>query len=388
MNKLSDEKIYELYDKIGSKRAVSKELNMPRSTVRAAIERFEEKNNVAKEQKKSALELKNYKLTKQVSELKSELTRANDQRLNASMVKEFIIGLNSDSIKNEKWEVLKNNNSSTPTPHLMLSDLHWGEVVDPNQVANLNTYNIEVAKQRLKTCVQRYIHVICDKFNNGKHDVVYVHLNGDILSGNIHEELAETNDVPIGLAFISVQQELIKILNTLVDKFGKVHVISTHGNHSRLNKKYRHKDGVYNNLDYLLGVMLQKWFEDDDRFNFVISESQSIDFTVNGTEYRQTHGNQFRGGAGFLGCLAPITRGEHKMRIATQSYKEPYQKLLVGHFHTSLFLPRVIANGSLVGFNEYAYDNDFPFDYPKQVGWFTDRELGSVTPIEIRCDLM
>ena len=47
--------------------------------------------------------------------------------------------------KPPKWTKRKNQQKAKGIPTLFLSDWHWGEVVDPEEINHLNEYNVEIA---------------------------------------------------------------------------------------------------------------------------------------------------------------------------------------------------------------------------------------------------
>lgn len=54
---------------------------------------------------------------------------------------------------------------------------------------------------------------------------------------------------------------------------------------------------------------------------------------------------QFRGGDGFIGCLVPIVRGDHKKRARNNRVDQGYDTLLLGHWHQLIQLQRLIVEG-------------------------------------------
>jgi hypothetical protein len=50
--------------------------------------------------------------------------------------------------------------------------------------------------------------------------------------------------------------------------------------------------------------------------------------------------------------------------------------MVIGHFHTLMQLPHLIVNGSLKGYDEYAYQGNFTFEVPAQALWITHPERG------------
>ncbi len=59
----------------------------------------------------------------------------------------------------------------------------------------------------------------------------------------------------------------------------------------------------------------------------------------------------------------------------------------MGHFHQLMYLQGIIMNGSLKGYDEYAYTNNFGFERPQQALWITTPERGVTTKMEVHCDL-
>ena len=77
-----------------------------------------------------------------------------------------------------------------------------------------------------------------------------------------------------------------------------------------------------------------------------------------------------------IGALGPIIRGDHKKRSRNAQISMEYDTLLLGHWHQYIHLTRLIVNGSLKGYDEYAYTNNFPFEKPQQALWLTHPKYG------------
>jgi hypothetical protein len=89
-----------------------------------------------------------------------------------------------------------------------------------------------------------------------------------------------------------------------------------------------------------------------------------------------SHGDQFRGGDGMIGALGPIIRGDHKKRSRNAQIDLEYDTLILGHWHQYIHMRRLIVNGSLKGYDEYAYGNNYPFEPPTQALWMTHPKYG------------
>lgn len=259
---------------------------------------------------------------------------------------------------------------------LFISDAHLDEVVRPEEVEGYNAYNRKIAGLRLKSTVEKTIMLSRDYFTGLKYDGMQLIFGGDMLSGIIHEELAETNeDTALGSLDYWLDP-IATAISTLVEEFGLLHVVGVVGNHPRLSRKPRHKLQVRDNLDWLLLRMLARQFKDFDNVTWHIPESPDADFAVYGTRFRLTHGSQFRGGSGIAGMLSPLLLGQHRKTRRAQVMGRPFDQLLMGHWHQYFAGKGLIVNGSIKGYDEFASDNNFEPEPPAQALWVVTPENG------------
>ena len=215
--------------------------------------------------------------------------------------------------------------------------------------------------------------------------IVYV-LGGDMTSGDIHEELMATNEKEIMPTIINLFGVLIWCISTLADEFGNVFVPCVSGNHGRNTHKIRNKGRNFTSFDWLLYQFLAKHFENDKRVQFLIPDGSDAYYSIFGHRYLLTHGDQFRGGDGVIGALGPIIRGDHRKRSRNAQIDMSYDTMIIGHWHQLIQLERLIVNGSLKGYDEYAYSNNFGFEPPRQAMWLTHPEHGITFSIPIYVD--
>jgi hypothetical protein len=260
-------------------------------------------------------------------------------------------------------------------PTLMLSDLHFGEVVFANQVNGVNSYNTETAKRRLKRVVSGAVRLLRQTLAPGHFGGMVVILGGDMVEGVIHDEIRDTVDETVMQAVITLHDELVPHLKGLCDEFGQLHVPCVAGNHGRLDRKPRQKNGPALNFDWLLYQFLARTVGNDpkykERIHFQIPDGCECSYRVHGIRYMLTHGDAFKGGNGITGPLLPWMRGSLKASKAYSSMRMPFDVMVIGHFHQLRYLKSVIVNGSLVGWNEYAAKNHFDFEPPAQALWLT-----------------
>lgn len=305
---------------------------------------------------------------KQLRDLEDQIKRMQKEL----KVHEFI---DTSDIKVPNWMCkTTKDHGLTGTPTLFLSDLHWGEYVDPDQIGGVNTYSMQIAKERLQQTVSTTVDLLKTYIAKPNYPGIVVALGGDLFSGDIHEELSETNEATTMESFLDLQGNLMRALTILADEFGHVFVPVVVGNHGRTSRKPRAKGAVKTNFDWLLGKQLELGLKHDKRITFRVSESLDTQYKIYGTRYNLTHGDQFSGGSGIAGILSPLMLGDHRKRKRQMAIGQPYDYMLCGHWH-SLFNGRgLIINGSLKGYDEYAYRMNFQFEHPGQALWITHPE--------------
>lgn len=324
-----------------------------------------------------------------IKRLEAELLKAEKDKLTHGAIRRSIIGLSDNVARAEppKWVVESRISSGSPgVPTLFASDLHWGEVVHPSQIGGVNKFNIEIAHQRMDRMGERAVRLLSILSPTLDYPGIVLVLGGDMISGNIHDELTATNEMNSMPCVLDLFGRLVSLIEMLADKFGKVFCPCVSGNHGRDTKKIWGKDRHHTSFDWLLYCFLAKRFEGDKRISFLIPDGPDAYYRIYNHRYLLTHGDQFRGGDGMIGALGPIMRGDHKKRSRNAQIDMEYDTLLMGHFHQYIHLTRLIVNGSLKGYDEYAYSSNFGFEEPQQALWITHHKYGITFRAPIRLD--
>jgi len=270
----------------------------------------------------------------------------------------------------------KTKQISKNIPVLLVSDIHYGEDVNPSEVPNGNCYSPKIAEIRWDRLITNTI--LKTRAREKKPNGIVICFLGDDISGDIHDELRETNKkTPID-ACMDVASQKARMINAFKREYGKVWVISVMGNHGRTTKKPQSKEIAEHNFDTLIAAMVKKQFEKDKAVSFYIPKSGEAYFELYGCNFLATHGDRIgsRGGQGFIGPSATIARGQHKTRQAYAQIGKPIDWLLLGHFHTPMLLEHTIANGTLVGYSQYARDLRIEPAYPSQTLFYVDETYG------------
>jgi hypothetical protein len=300
------------------------------------------------------------------------------QLLTDEYVRSKLIGLVNADYNIPQWTTeppKKKVSDLAGVPTLFLSDWHWGEVVRPAEIGGVNTYNMAIAKKRAETVLNVSIELLTKHLSSAHYPGICLILGGDMLSGDIHDELKETNEEPTTVVWLDLLGVLTQIICTLQVTFGNVFVVGVTGNHGRMTHKPRAKRRNHSNWDWLLYQVLRRNLE-GDRVTFCIPDGPDALFKLYRHRYMLTHGDQFRGGDGIIGPLGPITRGDIKKRSKQSQVNAGYDTILMGHWHQLIQLDSIIVNGSLKGYDEYAASNNFKFESPRQALWITHPDHG------------
>jgi hypothetical protein len=241
------------------------------------------------------------------------------------------------------------------------SDWHYGEVVDPAEVRYLNGYDKGIADIRTHNFFDSTLRLCFDYMKGFDYEGIVVPFLGDIVTGDIHEELRETNYAPTISVILEKAPNVAAGLTLLADHFGKVWVPVICGNHGRQSQKPRFKQRVETNFDWLFGEMVARSLEDDPRITVTIPRSSKYIFNVYTTTFLASHGDEARGGSGIASLLSPLMIADARMRKTTH-----YDFWLCGHWHQLANFKRVEVNGAGKGFDEYALGKNLDFDWPAQ----------------------
>ena len=371
--------------KHGTQIAAARALGIPRTTLQARL--VEGRTRLRVDDKDTP---RDAALQGQVKKLEAELRRANQQSADAEAIKAVIgsLGKKVSELNPPRWIGSTLSKASSPgVPTLFLSDFHWGEVVHPSQINGVNRFNMTIARERLRYTVETAIQ-LCKIVDKGMdYPGIVVPLGGDMVSGNIHEELTATNELNSMPVVLDLYGQLVSAITRLADVFGHVFLPCVGGNHGRNTPKVWAKDRNHTSFDWLLYQFLAKHFESDRRVNFYIPDGPDAAYRIYDYRYLLTHGDQFRGGDGMIGALGPIIRGDHKKRSRNSQIDMEYDTMICGHWHQLMMLTRLIVNGSLKGYDEYAYAGNFPFEPPTQGLWVTHPRHGITFRMPVYADV-
>lgn len=376
MNHLEDEKgkLYrDAVEKYGNPNAAARALGVDRKTIVNYLNRIDAQAII---DNPSLTE--EHTLKKQIQALRADLREAQKQAAENENLVSLLSGSGDGLVKPQKIKKMKGKHTVAATA--FLSDTHFDEVVSLAETGGVNAYNRNIAESRLEKFAEKTIMVAKDLMKGFETPHLDLPLGGDMVSGNIHEELARSNHAEIMDTVNHWSEMVAQTIVTLSKEFDSIFVPAVVGNHGRNTKKPRHKGRVRDNYDWLIYVSAQKIVKASGASNVVfnIAESTDVSWETMGHRYLMTHGDQASGGTGWGGIFSPIMRLNEKKLKAYAARRQAFDYLIMGHWHQFIDAGNVVVNGSLKGYDEFAHNLNFRPEPPQQAFWLTDPEKGKI----------
>ncbi len=381
-----------------SKRKAAVATKMARSTFQGRLDkavewavtpegkRFVDKNGIligGEVTAPTSFEIQNKVLLDKITRLQSDLNRARSEGVEADAIRRGIFELAAHNPEEPDWTTdRKEFPYRHGIPGLLLSDIHLGEVVYPNQVFHSNDFNTEICHRRIRRVADTTIHLTHNILADPEYPGFVLKLGGDMINGVIHEELTIGSDKRFMEQIIEIADAVHAVILKFVKVYGKVYVVGVPGNHGRTTRKPMAKFNASTNTDWLVYQMLERFLMPlvaAGRVTFNCPPARDVTYKVAGHRFRLTHGDQFRGGDSMIGFLGPVTRGDKKKKFVAVSLpgdNELYDTLEIGHFHQLHQTRKLIANGSIKGWDEYAMSSNFEWEPPQQSLYLTHEKYG------------
>lgn len=302
------------------------------------------------------------RLRDEVARLKKENATLARRAGRAEDLRGQVFGMTRDPIVPVAFAPRDGAAPQSETVILFLSDLHWGESVDLEAMDGLNSYSLAIARARLGRWAQGAADLATKHWSGPPPERVILILGGDMVSGEIHVELAKTNEAKALPAVRDLVGHLTAAIRLIRDAVKcPIDIISLPGNHGRSTMKPESKQSAETSYDTLVCDFLESTLAGERGLTFYKPPSGDALFSVYGWSVFATHGDRIgsRGGMGDIGPAATASRGFNRI---TRDYAHRGQLLdliLIGHFHTPMMLEAGVVNGSLPGPTEYSRDGRF-----------------------------
>ena len=257
------------------------------------------------------------------------------------------------------------SSKSESTAILCFSDYHIEEVVESYSVDWLNEYNVWIAKNRWLNFFKNWLKVVNNlkEENNIKNVIIW--LWWDLISGYLHPELEESNELSPIQALLEVRDVLVSWIKYFLNNSSySLTIPCNYWNHWRTTQKPRHSTWYKNSYEYMLYRVLADDFKDNPRVKFQISQSYFTYLDVYWLRLAFHHWDSVRFGWWVWWITIPMNKAISQWRKARHS-----DIFVCWHFHQIMFAKDFVVNGSLIWYNAYAQSIKAEYEKPSQA-WF------------------
>jgi hypothetical protein len=271
------------------------------------------------------------------------------------------------------------------TALLLLSDWHVEEPVIAREVNGLNSYDLSIAESSVKTVFERFLVLLENARGMATIENLLVWCGGDLLSGDIHEELAENALLSPCEAVLFVEELLEWGLRYLAKFSGakSIGIVTSVGNHGRTKKKMPYSGAHRHSYEWLSYKHTAMRLRDDKIFGWNIGEAYHTWQEVEGGHLlRFHHGDAIKYKQGVGGLAVPVNQAQNGWNVGL---KRPPLFDCFGHLHQWTPNNRWNCNGSVIGYNAYAMKNKLPFEEPCQSMVVVDSKRGVTRCEKVFC---
>ena len=253
----------------------------------------------------------------------------------------------------------KSETEIIPVGHI--TDSHMGAVQEGDEIEQFNEFNPIICERRNLGYIQSFIDWVI--LHRSVYSIKNCHIifTGDLISGDIHDELRVTNAFPVPEQVVRAAQVHTKQLALLAPYFETVEVdFLTEDNHSRLTKKPQAKEAGINSYGYLIGKMIEAYLTNHQNVTFNIHAMNEKVIFESTRNYLMTHGDGMKAWMGIP--WYGIERRTAREATARQSIimndlvraKEiGFNKIIHGHFHVPFDTSLFSCGGSISGTDAY-----------------------------------
>jgi len=289
----------------------------------------------------------NLALLKENQWLKKQINKRNLERGSENLLLQEL----SESLHKFKpspmvFKTEKNSKKAVVSEVWHLTDWHIGSY---SNVKGFNQFNYKIACERINKYLEKTLEWTYLHRNNYIVNELVILCTGDLISGDIHEELLRTNEFSCPQQCVKASELISHAVATAAPHFQKVRVeFIVADNHSRVTKKPQFEDCT-NNYNYLVGYMAKNHVKDLPNVQFNLYPVLQEVITVQKMKYLTMHGNTIRGFGGlpFLGIIKNLGREAfYRMNMDSELH---FDKIVLGHYHTSIHSTEFNMGASLSG---------------------------------------
>jgi hypothetical protein len=233
----------------------------------------------------------------------------------------------------------------------LVSDWQIGEVINEEESGGWGRYDHAIATARAMKYGEKIVEWVRTQRSGYKIDKLRVFVLGDMVSGNIHEELRETNEWPAPVASVMAGELLAQLLAVVAPHFQVVEVeFVGPDNHGRLTKRVRFKLAAEDSFNYIVYAMARARLAEHANVIMHLHKANPALIDLEGSGVLAMHGHGMKSWMGipFYG----IQRFQGRKAKVHMEQERPFKLMVCGHWHAPAEVYGCIINGCLSGTTE------------------------------------
>ena len=249
-----------------------------------------------------------------------------------------------------------------------LSDQHFDEIIEPEQVQGLEEFNFPIAMRRAENYVHRTLEITQQTLSNYQFKNLWLLCYGDGSNGEIHNGVSRSAYRNQFRNCFAIGQVTALMIRDLAPYFQNVHVICVPGNHGRTTLK-KDFNTPRDSWDYMIAETARMLCGNLTNVDFQIPNAYAVNVDINGHVFAIEHGDDVKSWNSI-----PYYGLERKSRRlaalnAAQQLKIDY--FVFGHFHNPSMLAQMgnsetIINGAWKATDPYTLATYGSFVEPSQ----------------------
>lgn len=266
---------------------------------------------------------------------------------------------------------------SEQTAVLLLSDLHIGARVDPDEVGGLGEYSYKVFRYRMGLLRESVRSIVAHHRMSHPVNSLVIAMLGDLIENvTIFASQTEQVDLDLMAQVLNAIGDLVELFLGLLDTFETISIVSVTGNHGRIGRKGEHKRHL--NWDYLISKVLEERFADNPRITFTVPKAPFAIVNIEGYNWLFRHGDNIKAWAGIPWYGLERSTGKWIAMQAREGRVLHYAAS--GHLHQQATIPyagvEIIVNGSVVGTTSFSVEQIEAVARPMQFFGFVHPTYG------------
>jgi hypothetical protein len=179
----------------------------------------------------------------------------------------------------------------------VFSDWHGFESVSAERTMGFNEFNGPILAERVTRIVNAGLSIKkrAEKGKGWYFPDAHIALNGDFVSGTIHETERHSDSPNVVHSVFAVATLLASALHEIARQFPNVYVYGTPGNHGRFpdQKRVHHKDPT-RNWDYLIYLFAMEKLQNIKNIKWKLPNSYFCQYEIEGWSFLQNHGHDIK----------------------------------------------------------------------------------------------